>query len=86
MLTRLANTLDRSVVRLTAFSIVGVFLLCSSGCTSVRDYVNNGFKVGPNYQKPPAPVADEWIDSKSKGVNVAAKDLSNGGLSSTIRS
>jgi len=49
----------------------------SSGCTSLRDYVHNGFKVGPNYQKPPAPVADHWIDSKSKGVNVATKDLSD---------
>src|SRR5262249_37865776 len=41
------------------------------------EYVRNGFKVGPNYQKPPAPVASEWIDSKSIGVNVASADLSN---------
>jgi NodT family efflux transporter outer membrane factor (OMF) lipoprotein len=49
----------------------------AGGCTSFRDYVHNGFKVGPNYQKPPSPVADEWIDSKAKGVNVATKDLSD---------
>lgn len=33
-----------------------------SGCTSFRDYVHNGFKVGPNYCPPPAPVAQHWID------------------------
>lgn len=34
-----------------------------SGCTSPREYIRNGFKVGPNYCKPAAPVADKWIDS-----------------------
>ncbi len=32
------------------------------GCTSLREYVGNGFKVGPNYLRPPAPVAGGWID------------------------
>lgn len=36
------------------------------GCTGVREYIHNGFKVGPNYQPPAAPVADEWIDSRSE--------------------
>ena len=31
--------------------------VCLSGCTSLSDYVHNGFKVGPNYCKPNAPVA-----------------------------
>lgn len=56
--------------------LVATVLVSSSGCTSLREYVSNGFKVGPNYKKPPAPVADEWIDSKSKGVNIAMHDLS----------
>src|SRR4051812_43137195 len=55
--------------------VVGFLLFAAIGCTSVSEYVQNGFKVGPNYKKPPAPVADEWIDSKSQGVNVATKDL-----------
>ena len=55
----------------------GLFFLILSGCTSLRDWAHNGFKVGPNYQKPPAPVASEWIDSKSQGVNVAREDLCN---------
>ncbi len=33
-----------------------------SGCTSVREYVANGFKVGPNYLRPAAPVSSQWID------------------------
>ena len=41
-------------------------LILSSGCVytgGLRDYVHNGFKVGPEYCKPAAPVADAWIDS-----------------------
>jgi outer membrane protein TolC len=40
--------------------------LINSGCvtTGLMDYVRNGFKVGPNYCKPPAPVAEEWIQGK----------------------
>jgi NodT family efflux transporter outer membrane factor (OMF) lipoprotein len=55
--------------------IACVLAISCSGCTSIGDYIHNGFKVGPNYQKPPAPVASEWIDSKAKGVNVATEDL-----------
>src|SRR5207253_10013115 len=28
----------------------------------------NGFKVGPNYHRPPGPVADEWIETKDARV------------------
>jgi NodT family efflux transporter outer membrane factor (OMF) lipoprotein len=57
----------------------GAFLLISAGCTSIQEYVHNGFKVGPNYHKPPAPVASEWIDSKvaPDKVKIAAKDLND---------
>lgn len=43
-------------------------LICGSGCTGVREYVHNGFKVGPNYKRPAAPVADEWIDSQNSRI------------------
>ncbi len=42
--------------------IVTTVLLSASGCTNLRDYVRNGFKVGPNYSPPPAETADRWID------------------------
>src|SRR5437588_8726150 len=33
------------------------------GCTPLTEYVHNGFKVGPNYGRPPAPAAKNWIDA-----------------------
>ncbi|MEN6450437.1 MAG: TolC family protein [Thermoguttaceae bacterium] len=45
-----------------ALALFVVAVLSSSGCTSVRQYVSNGFKVGPNYSPAPAPVAEHWID------------------------
>ena len=40
--------------------------LLSSGCVTanLRQWVHNGFKVGPNYSRPPAPVAAEWIQAR----------------------
>jgi NodT family efflux transporter outer membrane factor (OMF) lipoprotein len=46
------------------------------GCTSLQEYVQNGFKVGPNYGRPPAPVAKEWIDANDKRVRSESDDLS----------
>src|SRR5436190_20064066 len=42
-------------------------LVC--GCTSPREYVRNGFKVGPNYAKPAAPVEQNWIDAGDKRLD-----------------
>ncbi|MEQ8848902.1 TolC family protein [Botrimarina sp.] len=39
-----------------------------AGCTSPREWIANGFKVGPNYCPPPVQVADDWIDSDDKRV------------------
>jgi NodT family efflux transporter outer membrane factor (OMF) lipoprotein len=47
-----------------------------SGCTSINDYVHNGFKVGPNYAPPPVPVAQDWIESADVRVRKTADDLS----------
>ena len=36
-----------------------------SGCAytgGVKEYIHNGFKVGPNYAKPAAPIAAQWMD------------------------
>ena len=44
--------------------VLAVFLLIvCTGCTSWRDYLHNGFKVGPNYCRPNAAVAEHWIDA-----------------------
>lgn len=52
------------------FAILCVMLLlvASGGCTSVSNYVRNGFKVGPNYCPPCGPVSDRWIDDRDPNV------------------
>ncbi len=49
-------------------------LICASGCTGVREYFHNGLKVGPSYKRPAAPVADEWIDSRSSRISSESGD------------
>lgn len=43
---------------------LGAVLLASllTGCTTLQQYWDNGGKVGPNYSRPPAAVAEKWID------------------------
>jgi NodT family efflux transporter outer membrane factor (OMF) lipoprotein len=50
----------RSTAWVAGLLIVSMF---ASGCTTLREYVQNGFQVGPNYGRPPAPVAKDWIDA-----------------------
>src|SRR5882724_3803020 len=71
-------SLSRSPAFRAAASLLatGAMALSNAGCTSPGEYIRNGFKVGPNYKKPPAPVASEWIDSKAPGVNTSTADLS----------
>jgi hypothetical protein len=50
------------------FSLAGLVCaaLLNGGCgtTGPLEWIRNGFKVGPNYCRPPAPVAQEWIEAK----------------------
>src|ERR1700730_11843258 len=50
--------------------------MCCCGCTPLAEYVQNGFKVGPNYRKPDAAVASNWIDASDKRVRTDSDDLS----------
>jgi NodT family efflux transporter outer membrane factor (OMF) lipoprotein len=56
--------------RLFALAVPLALVSFASGCvaTGPVEWIRNGFKVGPNYQKPPAPVAPEWISAKEPGV------------------
>jgi NodT family efflux transporter outer membrane factor (OMF) lipoprotein len=38
-------------------------VVTSSGCAYTDGWWHNGLKVGPNYCRPAAPVADDWIDA-----------------------
>jgi NodT family efflux transporter outer membrane factor (OMF) lipoprotein len=60
----------------TCLTILFTAVVLTSGCTSWQEYVHNGFKVGPNYCKPPAPVAKDWIDQGDQRVRTASDDLS----------
>ena len=48
----------------------------STGCTGLGHWACQGFKVGPNYLRPPAPVADEWIDYQNPDVLSEPADYS----------
>ncbi len=50
--------------------------MLSAGCTSVGDYIHNGFKVGPNYCPPSVPAAPNWIDANDVRVRTQCDDLS----------
>jgi NodT family efflux transporter outer membrane factor (OMF) lipoprotein len=54
-----------------------VVLLFLSGCTGLRDWYGNGFKVGPQYCPPMAPVSDHWIDANDPHVQSVARDYAN---------
>ena len=62
--------------RLPPFAAVIALAVCLCGCTSVTDYIHNGFKVGPNYCRPAAPVAKTWIDANDARVKTNQVDLS----------
>lgn len=50
-----------------------LLLILFSGC-SISKWVENGFKVGPNYQSPSAVVSDQWIDENSVHIDVSTEN------------
>lgn len=60
------NRLRRWLPRLAL--LAAGWSLLPAGCTPLREYIHNSFKVGPNYQRPPAPVAPTWIDADDPRV------------------
>ena len=69
---------DVSSQRLRSYTTLGtgLVLLALGGCTSLSEYVHNGFKVGPNYQTPQAAAAPDWIDAADKRIRRDDDDLS----------
>jgi outer membrane protein TolC len=51
--------------------LVLFLLTMTSGCTSWREYFANGFKVGPKYCPPAAPVAKQWLDAGDPAVKTS---------------
>jgi len=53
------------VVSFMSLCAVAAMAIMQCGCTtSLSDYIHNGFKVGPNYQRPSVPAISDWIDRK----------------------
>src|SRR5512135_448695 len=48
--------------------VIAALLPCGCVTDNLRQYVRNGFKVGPDYSRPPAPVAAEWIQANDPRV------------------
>ncbi len=59
--TRKRGRIRRAGWLLSCWALAAVALE-QTGCTTLSDWVHNGFKVGPNYQPPPAPLPQHWID------------------------
>lgn len=49
--------------------VASVAIPATQGCTPLREYVHNGFKVGPQYARPTAPIADQWIDASDSRIS-----------------
>jgi NodT family efflux transporter outer membrane factor (OMF) lipoprotein len=61
----------RSLRRGTLILLLAVAALAAlgqTGCTTLSEWVQNGFKVGPNYEPPPAPLPMDWIDTNDPNV------------------
>ncbi len=76
-----ADTLPNKAVFSLRSLVFAVGILLLPGCqllggTSLREWWSNGLKVGPNYARPAAAVADDWIDAndprlRTESVNYA---------------
>ncbi|NOX56013.1 MAG: efflux transporter outer membrane subunit [Planctomycetes bacterium] len=52
-----------------------VVVVAVSGCASLRRWWHNGWKVGPEYCPPEAPVAETWLDRNAPSLRTAEPDL-----------
>jgi NodT family efflux transporter outer membrane factor (OMF) lipoprotein len=68
---------QRRKARRLRWAALGSLVLTVCGCTSVSEYIDNGFLVGPNYKRPPAPVAEHWIDANDVRVRSEEPDDSH---------
>jgi len=57
------------------FGLTAAAALVQTGCSAVSEWVHNGFKVGPNYEPPPSPVPNQWIDTNDPKVRQGDPNL-----------
>ena len=57
------------------WTFMGSVLLTGTGCHSLQQWYDNGFKVGPNYRRPPAAVSDVWLEASDPKVSLDDSDF-----------
>lgn len=62
MPTHRAPSARRRAAPSLVMAAAAMYLTTLGGCAYMGNWLHNGFKVGPDYAKPVAPVADQWID------------------------
>ncbi|MFV1966634.1 MAG: efflux transporter outer membrane subunit [Pirellulaceae bacterium] len=61
-----------------SWSLLAALTMLFVGCaTGPAEWVRNGFRVGPNYARPPAPVSENWLDADEPHVLSQATDYSD---------
>ena len=55
--------MPRAAKLTTEALLLAAIILFSGGCTTLSQYIHNGFKVGPNLDVPEGDTAREWIDA-----------------------
>ena len=63
-----AERRSRRSLHLRMLMVCLPILWVNAGCSHLGNWMHNGFKVGPDYGKPAALVADEWIDFNNPEV------------------
>jgi len=58
----------------TGLAAVALVSLCLAGCTGPKEWIANGFKVGPNYGAPAAPTSEAWIEANDPRLKTSAED------------
>lgn len=66
-----------AAIKCILLALVAAIVAAGSGCTGIHNWVDKGFKVGPDYCTPPAPVSDEWIDYEDSDVISDSVDYSH---------
>ena len=64
----------RFILFSTLLALAGLTL---TGCTSLQQWCDNGFKVGPNYCRPPAAVCEFWLDAHDPRVSQDGSDFAD---------
>ncbi len=64
------------LIRLISACLGVAAALALVGCTTtIPEYIHNGFKVGPNYVPPAAPLPAKWLDESDSRVHIGTPNL-----------